>query len=126
MCCVPKDVSKGKRRGRRTSRASMRSIFIGRALLAQRRASAARRAGHAGRQKPKIWWRWPSITKPMSRASSSCSRSISGLENSKMSPQELADEVVVVGALVVDLEAALPVEGQLAREPRLLQQLQGR
>ena len=37
----------------------------------------------------------------------------------------LADEVVVVGPLVVGLEAALPVEGQLAREPRLLQQLQG-
>ena len=62
----------------------------------------------------------------MSRASSSCSRSISGLENSKISPQELADEVVVVGAVVLALEAALPVEGQLAREPRLLEELQRR
>src|SRR2546428_2457368 len=36
----------------------------------------------------------------------------------------LADEVVVVGALVLALEAALPVEGQLLGQARRLQQLQ--
>ena len=33
-------------------------------------------------------WRWPSITKPSEAAISSCSLSISGLWNSKISPQE--------------------------------------
>src|SRR5262249_49582569 len=40
------------------------------------------------RHKPKMWWRWPAIVNPRPAAISSCRRSISGLLNSKMAPQD--------------------------------------
>ena len=84
MVVRQKEVSNGKRSGSVTRRTSIcvephpRATDVGRG---SRRFRAAQR-----RHRPKMWCRWPSIAKPIPVAISSCSRSISALWNSKISP----------------------------------------
>ena len=70
----PKEVSKGKRRGRLTRRTSTASILRGYLARAGRRGFDAH-----FRHRPKMWCRWPSTSNPMPEAISSWRRSIGGL-----------------------------------------------
>src|SRR5260221_611014 len=120
------EVSNGKRRGSRSCRTSMRSSFMsgrrGGRRLTPRGGGALGRAAPAEAEDV--------VPVPVDHeVDTGRDLLLDALDLWARELEDvaarLADEVIVMGALVLELEAGLPVEGQLAREAGGGQELQG-
>ena len=81
-------------------------------------------AAEQSRQKPKIWWRWPSMTKPMLGGDLVLDALDLRAGELEDLAARLADEMVVVLPLVFALEARLALQDELLGQPRRLQELE--